>query len=598
MSEGTGIDAQRSPEARALRLERWRALLSGTNVTADGPRVDRAVRSGPVNLLMGVWLHATARLEQEAELTGLERSLLEPLCRVLGEEEVRAVGALYREQRETRSVTVVPQSVAFRSLAEGYEPEDFRSALVELLPLIGAMPNLAVVDPAVLAQGRSVDDERSTAALGEYGYGVTGFTGEAPGQTEHSGPPRAGTSFRARLEWDSFYCKKAVGDQWGGRDEIYWTAACNAAGYGHTTRTAETGAVTEEETYPIHGDHATGSKAFFDTTLNGCGTAVITLWEADQSHAEWYEALGEALQDVVDSLKYHDLFLSLIPSTELFGYLYTGVSMLATIWESLRNKDDLVLTRGIAFGPAALGMMHQYGGVASWTFDATADGMGHFTLYTRYTGEEPVVPPGSSTLISSGWPGLAGTAFTSDLDAACNVPGSSNHLYLFKGNEYLRYDAPAEEVVAGPKSIAGSWPGLADTAFTSGIDAACQVPGSSTDVYLFRGTWYVRYNVSTEKIVTGPSLTMFGWPGVSFIGTDAASAVPDHPKDVYLFRGDQYVRYNAVDNKIVNGPWSISAGWPSVEGTAFSYALSAACSAPGHEAVYLFKGDRYLRYPI
>ncbi|MEU6313803.1 hypothetical protein [Streptomyces sp. NPDC047014] len=599
MGDGTGIDAARSEQARARRLERWQALLSGTG---EGLRTQAVRRGGPVNLMTGVWLHAAARYEQGLELTELEQALLEPLKRVLGEEEVRGIGSLYLGQRRRGAVALVPQTVARRDLEQGFTREQYWTAVRELVPLIGAMPNMAVMDAAVLASGEAGDSPQFTAALGEYGFGVTGYLSETG--SEETNAARSHTSFRARLEWSSFYCHKAVGDQWGGRDEIYWTAACNAADYQHTTRTGETGSVTEGESYPVAGDHVSGDKAFFDTTLAGCGTSVITIWEADQSNAEWYAALGEALQQVVDSLKYHDMFLSLMPNMELLGHMYTAVSMLATIWESLRNKDDLVLTRGIAFGPSALGAIYEsQNHTASWRFDASSEGMGDFSLTVRYTGDEPVVPVGSSSLISAGWPGLAGTAYTAGLDAVCNVPTSASDLYLFKGEQYLRYNALTEEIVAGPKSIAGSWTGLDGTAFTYGIDAACQVPGTTTDVYLFKGPHYMRYNVSTEKAHAEPDLIMFNWPGLfgtSFMsGVDAACPVPGHTNDLYLFKGDQYVRYDRHAEKIVNGPWSISAGWPSVQGTTFAYSLSAACATPGsNDVIYLFKNDRYRRYTI
>ncbi|MCT9004642.1 hypothetical protein [Streptomyces rhizosphaerihabitans] len=223
------MDASTSQE----RMDRWKSLLSGQD--SKGARGAALRRSGPVNLLTGVWLHAAARAEQGLELTGLERSILEPLQRVLGEGEVSAVGRLYREQRgeEGLAVALVPQAVTSRSLQQGYGLEEYRAALTELLPQIMAMPNMAVVDRDRLAAGEGIDTPEFTAALAEYGYGVTGFTGA--GDDEAS--DQAVAPFRARLEWGGFHCYEAAGDQGGGRDEIYWTCASNATDYQHTTRT-------------------------------------------------------------------------------------------------------------------------------------------------------------------------------------------------------------------------------------------------------------------------------------------------------------------------------------------------------------------------
>lgn len=50
--------------------------------------------------------------------------------------------------------------------------------------------------------------------------------------------------------------------------------------------------------------------------------------------------------------------------------------------------------------------------------------------------------------------------------------------------------------------------------FTEGVDAAVGVPGSSSDVWLFRGGRYVRYNALSDKIIIGPKRTAEGWPGL------------------------------------------------------------------------------------
>ncbi|MFD5520073.1 hypothetical protein [Streptomyces sp. NPDC127066] len=47
-------------------------------------------------------------------------------------------------------------------------------------------------------------------------------------------------------------------------------------------------------------------------------------------------------------------------------------------------------------------------------------------------------------------------------------------------------------------------PGLKGTAFASGIDAACGVPDSGTDLYLFRGEQHLRYRGTDEKVVSDP----------------------------------------------------------------------------------------------
>lgn len=181
------------------------------------------------------------------------------------------------------------------------------------------------------------------------------------------------TPFRAKLEWDGFRCRQAAGDQWGGRDEIYWTAACQSHNYQFHTRTGETGAVTGNHDYPISGEHGTGRMAFFDASSTGNLSALmITCWEADQSSDEWYTALGKALGDAVNSLSLVDF----------------AMDLLATFWEALRNHDDMVLTRGFALNRSDLkALYYTEGRRMTLQFNARSSGMGHFALHVKYTGD-------------------------------------------------------------------------------------------------------------------------------------------------------------------------------------------------------------------
>ncbi|MFI9065569.1 hypothetical protein ACIGQE_27470 [Streptomyces sp. NPDC053429] len=155
-----------------------------------------------------------------------------------------------------------------------------------------------------------------------------------------------------------------------------------------------------------------------------------------------------------------------------------------------------------------------------------------------------------------------------------------------------QYDTDAHSTNDGPKSIATGWPGLAGTNFTSKIDAACAVPGSSTDIHLFRGAYYVRYRTDTQQIVHGPALIASGWPGL--IGTifglkiDAAWPVPGSSTDIYLFSAFAYTRYNVRDKMVTYPVTTITDNWPLLIGTPFSANLSAACAVPGSSSqVYL-----------
>ncbi|MFJ7147543.1 hypothetical protein ACIQVT_04965 [Streptomyces sp. NPDC100445] len=200
--------------------------------------------------------------------------------------------------------------------------------------------------------------------------------------------------------------------------------------------------------------------------------------------------------------------------------------------------------------------------------------------------------------LASGWPALKGTTFASGIDAACGVPDSGTDLYLFKGNQYLRYRVTEEKITSGPKSLAEGWSGLKGTAFTSGIDAACGVPDNSTDLYLFKGDQYLRYHVGNEEITSGPQSLADGWSGLKGTaftsGVSAACSVPGQPTDLYLFKGAHYLCYRVTDEKVISEPDSLAAVW-GVDGV-FSGGVDDACRVPGNAGdLYFFKGDQYVR---
>ncbi|NBE99612.1 hypothetical protein FE391_39410 [Nonomuraea sp. KC401] len=580
-------------EEHTQRLERWQALLSGQGLQAAQQAHARRLRKqGPVNLMTGVLLHAAARADQGLELTELERSVLAPLERVLGTDHLHAMGRIYHQQLSGgRSAEIVPTSVSSRPLQQGFDEQAYKAAFAEMLPLVATMPNLAVVNRAHLTDGQGFDSAEFTAALAEHGFGVTGFSGA----DDETADPAARAPFHAKLEMQSFFCHKAVGDQGGGRDEIYWTAAANATDFERTLRTNETGSVTEGKEFLI-----TGDKVFFDTRLDGCGSAAITVWEADDSGDRWYTALGNALRDIVETLKYHDLFLSVIPGMDLYGHLYSALSLFATIIEHLRNKDDMVLTRAFAFGRADLAALYHYNDShrMPWEFDRTSQGMGRFSLIVRYTGENPGHPAsGDGSLISNGWRGLYGTVFVRDLAAACNLPDAGGEIYFFKDDQYLRYDVDTESIVGGPGNTGGGWPALKGTVFAEGIDAACSVPGAEHDVYLFRGDRYVNYDIRQEEH-GGVNSIHASWPGLrgTIFTSDLDAACQSYMSShVYLFKGDQVAYYN-TDTESLRACMRISDAFPAVAGTSFASGLSAACMVPSELfQYYLFQGDRYVR---
>lgn len=166
--------------------------------------------------------------------------------------------------------------------------------------------------------------------------------------------------------------------------------------------------------------------------------------------------------------------------------------------------------------------------------------------------------------------------------------------YLFKGNQYTRYDVAKDKVDRGfPLLIAGRWPGF-PAEFTEGLDAS--VLWSNGKAYFFKGSQYVRYDIAADSVDAGfPQPIAAQWPGLWPDSIDAAVFWPTGK--AYFFRGPEYIRYDVATNKTDPGfPRPIKAGWPDFP-DAFAQGIDAALMWNNGSA-YFFKNDQYLRYEI
>ena len=136
--------------------------------------------------------------------------------------------------------------------------------------------------------------------------------------------------------------------------------------------------------------------------------------------------------------------------------------------------------------------------------------------------------------------------------------------YFFKGNQYIRYDIAANKADAGyPLPIKNNWPGL--EAFADGIDAA--VNWDNGKAYLFKGNQYIRFDIAADRADPGYPYTINNrtWPGLDafFGGIDAA--VNWRNGKVYLFKGNQYIRFDiAADRADPGYPKPIIDNWPGL----------------------------------
>ncbi|MGE7391594.1 hypothetical protein ACQKM2_39600 [Streptomyces sp. NPDC004126] len=382
----------------AERIERLKALLVGGS---DSARSRAALASGKYgNLLFGVALHGADARGSRA-LTGLEQLLVDALATVVEDSEVAAWGAAYRETVTTADpgVLTVPAVIAERPVSSGFTMADLQEELPRLAQEAWEAPNVSLLRLEDLAAGRIEEDEAFVEAMGERGFAVTGVARypDAGNTTRaDAGTGVAGDSWRVRMEMKTFYVSRAVGDQGGGRDEIYFTSAASLGeGAGQTFVSEEFGKVKQGQTRTFDSDN----NVFIDQNSDsGYMVASVQVWEADQSSSRWYDALNKALNDAVTTIDAAlespvGIIVDPIPLPVAIGFEIAKVFI--SLMDALRNNDDLSCTRTFVLTRDDMAVLHHQGDL-KWEFN----GDGHHTLRVAYTGERPVYPSGSIEITS------------------------------------------------------------------------------------------------------------------------------------------------------------------------------------------------------
>ncbi|MFI6219954.1 hypothetical protein ACIBEH_05300 [Nocardia salmonicida] len=559
---------------REQRQARLQGLVDGS------AKAGRGTRTAPENLLMGVGLRAVARREQGLELSELEQLLTDALDKLLPRDEIAQAGALFTRAQEQGTLAGVASSVAQLPVTAPYSTAD----LVAELPVLGkqvmAQPNCNVVKVADLTAGGSLDSPEFVEAIRGYDSVLTVVSGDG---SQARTLPETTLNFRML----KFYCQERTGDSsFGKSDEIYWmTGGGSDLGAETTYASQEFGDVDSGEQRPFP-----ANASLLRGRVGEIVTVDIECWEKDSG--SFWEEIRDALRDVANACV--DACGEIAEHGEsadagLAALVAVIAGLMGAILTWLLGKDDLIQQRTFAFDRAALEALREDN---TWLDFRGEDAW--YQLIVQVIGARP---------IARHWKGLAGTTFENgDFDAAVTVPDSENDIYIFSADKYVRYHVWDEKLVAHT-AIAEGWPALAGTTFAAGLDAAANVPGSGSDVYLFQGADYMRYDAKAEKIIRHKSLAA-GWPGLAGTpfatgGFDAAVAVPGSPDDVYLFKGSQYMRYNTTADEIVQHK-SLVAGWPGLADTPFAEGgVDAAAVVPDSSSdVYLFKGTEYVRYNV
>jgi len=175
------------------------------------------------------------------------------------------------------------------------------------------------------------------------------------------------------------------------------------------------------------------------------------------------------------------------------------------------------------------------------------------------------------------------------------VDWGNGKLYYFNKSEYTRYDLALDQSESGyPRPIAGNWPGW-PALWRTGVDAAVNL-GTGTVLFI-RGSQFLRYSIAQDKVIAAPAAltTLTGWPAAwtsvdAVINSPAGSPGNYWDRKVYFFRGSQYLRFDVTTMKVDVAPKAISGGWPGVFTSGIDYGFMKSNKA------YFFKGTQYLRF--
>jgi hypothetical protein len=275
---------------------------------------------------------------------------------------------------------VLPQTITSRPLEDGYGNADLKAAMPDLAAEISAQPNVQIIDVDTHPDTEPFDSEEFTAALGEYGRGITVLTGPTPAADTQG-------LLNVRLRMNRFHCVRESGES--GRDEIFWAVG---AGSDTTAKksfvTREYGATSTGDWHHFDYDFNARKTYLFDGTVDQHISTEIECWEADDSSGGFYNSLRDALGWFSDRAA--DTSIEMTRSggqqkaAAWTALIALGAGLLDEILGWLTNDDDLVCSRLINLDRAALhSLRSRPGNEDFWNFDGGKGGYHKLYLITN-----------------------------------------------------------------------------------------------------------------------------------------------------------------------------------------------------------------------
>ena len=193
------------------------------------------------------------------------------------------------------------------------------------------------------------------------------------------------------------------------------------------------------------------------------------------------------------------------------------------------------------------------------------------------------------------WAGIvAACGFPSIRPVQATPPGSAC-AYFFKGGFYIRYNIASNKVDVGPTRISGAWPLPASTTgaldFERDIDAAVNLGNGFT--HFFKGSNCVEYNMATNVASTPVPISSTMWRALPSDFHSGVDAAVNWGVMVFFFKGPNYAWYSLSLNTAGSGP--IAQDWPLPSD--FHSDIDAVVNW-GNGIVYFFKGPKYVKFVL
>lgn len=150
------------------------------------------------------------------------------------------------------------------------------------------------------------------------------------------------------------------------------------------------------------------------------------------------------------------------------------------------------------------------------------------------------------------------------VDAIVRVPGFNADFYVFCGARYLQLTFDTALKGTSPTPIQDKWKTLAKHGFDR-VDAAMVVPGSTKNIYFFRGKEWIDVSLD-DKLISYGTIEE-SWPSFVEAGFDTVDAILSNNDDTYyVFSRARYACIRMEKDKdVLVGPVHHISKWASLK---------------------------------